>query len=224
MEHLSVNKLLEGLPPGGINEENELTFTKVLAKFKGGERFTAALEGLVLGHMRDAFFYARQCCHGRLADDEIYSLCYSALDRAARRHHHTRGRFFAYAKPYIRGAIYRKWRSMDAVKGGGRTESIDEGDPNAGEVELEPIDNTDSVAEPEFDRMALHERMELVKPLLKKLSSSEKRVIELCYNGGLNFREVADLMGVTRSAIQGTHARALRKIRNFLLSMHRLYE
>lgn len=224
MEHLSVNKLLEGLPRGGLGEEAEQVFTKILAKYKGGAARDKALSQLVLSHMRDAFFYARRCCNGKLADDEIFSLCYSALERAAHRHHYSRGRFFAYAKPYLRGAIYRKWKTMDAVRGAGRTESLDAMDCAENDADIDPINSEDTIADPEFELVDLREKWELVKPLMARLSASERRVLELHYSGGMNFREVADLMGVTRSATQGTHSRALRKIRNALLRKGRLYE
>jgi DNA-directed RNA polymerase specialized sigma subunit len=41
-------------------------------------------------------------------------------------------------------------------------------------------------------------------------------VLTLTYVAGLNFQEIGGLLGVTRSAIQRTHWRAVKKLRNEL--------
>ena len=218
MEQVSISHLLAGLPTEPLTEDGEAALTSTIRKFKAGAKREEALEALILGNMRDAFFYSRRCAYGKLPDEEIFSICFAALSRAAVRFDPKQGRFFAYCKPYLRGSVCRAWKSKDAVRNGGRTESLDivpgeEGEPMPEETSVDP----------EFDRIDLNEKWDLVRPLLGKLSEAERRVLELHYNGGMNFREIGALLGVTRSATQGTHMRALRKIRNALLRNRRLY-
>jgi RNA polymerase sigma factor (sigma-70 family) len=225
MEHVSINKLLEGYPLETLSEVDEGIMTHAITQFKGGEKRAEAQRKLVLASMRDAFFYARKCARARLPDEELVSLCYAALVRAAARVNPGKGRFFAYAKPYIRGAVCRAWRSLDVVRNGGNAESLD-ANPSPNTDDGDDYDNNagrlDSV-DPEFERIDLAEKWAIVEPLLKKLSPSERVVLSLRYQRGLNFREIGDKLKVTRSATQGTHARALRKLRNALLRQHKLY-
>jgi RNA polymerase sigma factor (sigma-70 family) len=212
----AIDRLLRDFPNEEIPEAVETAHVATIARYKAGKQREAAVEALVLGHLRDAFFYARKCAYSRIDDDELVSLCYSALTRAAERVKPNLARFFAYAKPYIRGAICRTWKSKDTVRGAWGAESLD--------VDLE---NEDSKNEPsqeaEFALIDLREKWELVKPLMSKLSKREQMVLQLFYEGGFNFRQIGDMLGVTRSATQGTHTRALRKIRNALMRQRRLY-
>jgi RNA polymerase sigma factor (sigma-70 family) len=224
MEHVSINKLLEGYPRETLPEEDEAKLTRVIVQFKGGEKRAEAQQKLVLASLRDAFFYARKCARARLPDEEIVSLCYAALVRAAARVNPGKGRFFAYAKPYIRGAVCRAWRSLDVVRNGGNAESLDTNpDADDGDEYDNNKERVDPV-DPEFGLIDLTEKWAIVEPLLKKLSPSERTVLNLRYQQGLNFREIGDKLKVTRSATQGTHARALRKLRNALLRQHKLYD
>jgi RNA polymerase sigma factor (sigma-70 family) len=218
MEQVSISNLLAGLPTEPLTEAGEASLTATVRKFKAGAKREAALETLILGNMRDAFFYSRRCAYNKLPDDEVFSICYAALSRAAVRFDPKQGRFFAYCKPYLRGSICRAWRSKDAVRNGGRTESLD----HTPDVDDEPLAEENAI-DPEFGRIDINEKWELVKPLLTKLSEAERRVLELHYNGGMNFQEIGELLGVTRSATQGTHKRALRKVRNSLLRNRKLY-
>jgi DNA-directed RNA polymerase specialized sigma subunit len=71
-------------------------------------------------------------------------------------------------------------------------------------------------SEPDFKSIEMRERLAMIKPIMEsKLSESERMVLDLAYSGGYNFDEIGTMLTpkVTRSAVQQTHARALKKLR-----------
>lgn len=189
---------------------------------------------LVLYNIREAFLYARYVCRAKLHDEEVLSAAYLALTQAVQNYKPgTKAgiRFFAYAKPYVRGVIFREWKSRDVVKNA-KHESLDvplrdsvrwgrsvEPDQHDGpwtfsdvyKHELEPTGHCD----PDFESIALHEKMDVLKPLIKTaLSEHERMVIELAYFGNFNFEDIGRKLGVTGAAVQNTHTRAIRKLRD----------
>jgi len=198
----------------------------------------ATVEQLVLGSMREAILYAGRCARGRIEPGELFSLCYCALSKAAPRFRPGGIRFFAYAKQDIRGEIARYWKSLDVVKHASEHESehlptiirktltdgSEEGENETTQVDVEPIEPQH--VEPEFDMMNIRERWAIVSPLLHKhLNERERMVLSLVYESGFNFEQIADMVvpAVSRSAIQNTHGRALRKLRNALMRTKKLY-
>lgn len=216
------SNVLRGLPSEKLTPEAEDSLAR-----------SGNLESLVLHTMREAFYYARHICRGKIPEDEVFSAVYRALEQAGRNYKpgHTVGvRFFAYAKVYVRGALSREWKSKDVVKHA-KHESIDvpvektrhTGFQGVGEEEVIEIFAPDTkwesedYAEPEFDLIHLREKLEFIKPVLKKyLSDHERMVVELHYFANYNFEEIGDKLCVSRSAIQNAHTRALRKIRAVL--------
>ena len=182
---------------------------------------------LVLHSMREAFFYGKGVSRGKLPDDEIFSLCYTALTNAVKNYNPSKNRrfaksrFFGYAKPYIRGEVYRTWGRSSVVTNG-KCISFHDGTDEVGEFQGENnktrmvsnvIPATDFV-EPDFDRIDIKERWELIAPLIVRvLSDTEKMIVDLHYRGGFNFQELGKLLEISRSAIQNSHSRALKKIR-----------
>ena len=230
--------LLTGLPQiNSISQAEE----QLLAKSRDGDDKTK----LVLGHMREAFFYARQCCRAQISERELYSICYKALVECARNYKPNWQRFFAYSKPNIRGNISRHWKSLDVVRNASMHESemtewqhmdqlLDEKCKTQGSLEttadladhnresegldIRSVAPSDWV-DPDFDGIDFRERMGLVKKAMAdKLNDQERMVIELTYTGGYNFEQIGQLLEprVSRSAVQQTHARALKKLRGEL--------
>jgi RNA polymerase sigma factor (sigma-70 family) len=216
---LKESTILRGIPEEKLTPEAEDRLSR-----------SGKLDTLVLHNMREGFFYARHVCRGMLPEDEVFSAVYRALEHASRNYKPGTKvgiRFFAYAKPYVRGALSREWKSKDVVKHA-KHESLDvparstaammdnydqDGvqneyrDSNNKWEELNPVD-------PEFDLIHLHEQLEELRPVLRsELSEHERMVIELCYFGHFNFEEIGVRLGVSRSAIQNAHVRAMRKIR-----------
>lgn len=195
--------------------------------------------------MREAFFYVRQVCRGRIEDGEIYSFCYKALCECARNFEPDWQRFFAYSKPNLRGNVSRYWKSLDTVKNSSMHETeveaveacspiseddsswdVPQADADSGGLQkytnlaLEP-----DYVEPDFARIELRERLAMLKPIIeKKLNEQERMVIDLTYTGGYNFETIGKMLSpaVTRSAVQQTHARALKKLRNELARQKKL--
>lgn len=221
--------ILESLPESPLPIQEEQKIGVKLSKM-GKRAREKALEKLVLHSMREAFFYARRCCRSNLPADEIYSLCYSALCRAAGNFKPRRIRFFAYAKVFIRGEISREWKKKSLVKNVPvekissteisfdlnrandsvlAKEHASHGNPGGQkDTELVPT------CEPEFSSIHARELWEVLEPLLEsKLTPSERTVIFMRYKQELNFREISVLLGTTKQWAQVLHAEALSKLR-----------
>lgn len=213
-----MSALLENLPEiGSLPSSKEAR----LAKSKRETDWNT----LVLHNMREAFIYAKKCCDSELSDDEIFSFCYEALQHARKNFKPNMIRFFAYAKPYIRGLISRSRREKDVIRfprNGRQPHPFSELENVR--AESEETEEMESV-EPEFRLMALHEGLDLINPIIvRKLNAQEKMILELHYQSGFNFQKIGDLLGITRSAIQHAHSLALKKIRVELFRQKRLLE
>lgn len=219
--------ILESLPKERLPEREEQDLARELVNAKNSARYRGKLkETLVLHSMLEAFFYARRCCRAALPADEIYSLCYSALCRAAENFKPRKIRFFSYAKVFIRGEISREWKNKSLIKNvpSGNVEST--GALTVSDQIYGPGVAKDSTTcggesatlvptvEPEFSSIHARELWELLSPLLEsKLSPSERTVIFMRYRQELNFREIGSLLGITRQGAQSLHVDALVKLR-----------
>lgn len=183
---------------------------------------------LVLHTMREAFIYARQCCRCGLRDDEIYSLCYAALTSAAKRYKPAKGRFFAYAKVFVRGQISRSWKRLDVVKHSSLHEISDkpeiskhvilDGTARHDDYEADLPMNPEFSVDPEFEVIEIRERMKLVRPLMKtRLTKHEQMVMELRYESGFDLQKIGTLFGVSRQAVEHHHSNAIMKLRRALM-------
>lgn len=187
-------------------------------------------ENVVLGFMREAVKYGRKCCRGSFGDDELVSICYPALLQAAENYKARHGiTFFAFAKQYVRGAINREWRRRDVVRNSSlhETEVIAKNPcRHKGHWESENFEYDSNEAKsgrnhevfqtvlPDFESLDVRERWDLVWPVMqKRLNEVERMVLVLRYKSGFSFEEIGQLRGVTRQAIQRTHACALKKLR-----------
>lgn len=199
-------KLLNPFPEKGtLSRKDEIR----LAKPRDEESKTA----FILYFLRESFVYSRRCCRQQIPDDELLSLCYTALLRAMKNYDSARP-FFNYARVFLRGDIAQYWREKDVVKNSSKYE-----DKESNCVAVEPS------VDPETSLIMMKERLALVLPIVEaKLNSHEKMVIDLFYNGCFTFRKIGALLGVSRSAAQITAARALKKIRKELMRRKRLYE
>jgi RNA polymerase sigma factor (sigma-70 family) len=223
--------ILTGLPEHPMTEEEE----RNCAKWHNKE----SLDRMVLSVMRDAILYAGRCARGRIPPGDLFSLSYSALSKAAPRFRPGGIRFFAYAKQDIRGEIARYWKSLDVVKSASLHADDEWEIPNTplptkmvhddefvvpGESRDDELEQ--NFVEPEFDMINIRERLAIVQPLMHKhLNERERMVLSLFYESGFNFEQICKMVvpRVSRSAIQNTHGRALRKIRNALLREKKLY-
>lgn len=217
MKNQKQYKILEGLPDNKLTPEEE----QVLGKQATDE----AREQLVMRSMRDAFYYALSIVSDpsayNLDETVIFSLCYSALDRAAKNFKiGFSTRFIRYAKPYIRGEIFKEWRDSTAVREfpvESAEDPIEEpGTSGTKWVESENFD---------FDGLHIRELWKEIQPIIKTLTIQEQVVLELRYSGDLDFSSIGRLMSkpVSREVVRKNHARALKKIRSALLQKKRLF-
>jgi RNA polymerase sigma factor (sigma-70 family) len=114
-------KLLESLPKEVLTEQEEFALAKTIQKTKSEDD----VNRLVLITMHEAFLYAKRVCRARIADDELFSLCYTTLRRNALRFRPGGIRFFAFTKVAIRGSISRYWKTLDVVKNASVHETSD---------------------------------------------------------------------------------------------------
>jgi RNA polymerase sigma factor (sigma-70 family) len=189
---------------------------------------------LALHAMHEAIPYARRVCRGGLPDDELFSLCWSALCKAAKQFKPNRVRFFAYAKVSVRRGICDAWRQKDVVKhasihevgelhhikpdyhmegaDGDYPENLRIGQPSEYGSALSGVFGP--VVDPETEQIEIRDQWAIVEPLMRaKLSKNEFMTLDLHYRGGMNFQEIGDILGVVREATRLTHIRALKKIR-----------
>jgi RNA polymerase sigma factor (sigma-70 family) len=227
-----MSALFESLPlPHDRNCRSglEAILAKGIAKGNEGD-----LNELVMRNMREAFLYTRGMARS-LDEGALISVCYEALMRNAKRFDPARQRFFAFAKAGLRGAIYRNYNKAKAghpAKGvqckpvGERTHVHRDPaivSPLEAMQDYEQV-SPENVIESDMEGIFTRDRWELVKPIVaQKCSEQEKMVLTLTYESGLNFQEQGDLLGVTRSAIQRTHWRAVKKLRTELTRRKQLF-
>lgn len=228
------HNLLRGIPEAKLEPEREKEIARELVSGTAKEK-TAAKELLVLHAMWESFFYARRVCRQQLDDDEIFSLSYDALTRAVENFHAGSARFFAYAKVYVRGAICKAWKAKDVVKNSSSHESLcieqdpyrdlsanptvdveydsGIGNPKGDAREFNKRKLVEDSVEPELEKISLREEWAALQPLLRRLTAHEQLILKLKYEQEMNFQQMADLLGVSRSATQFTHKKAIAKLR-----------
>lgn len=209
--------ILEGLPEiDSLTAEQE----RALSKRRGA----AAKNSLVLANMREAFLYAKRCSRGKLADDDVLSVCYAALRAAADNFKPSRGPFFSYCKVYLRGFISREWTAKDVVKSSSRHEGPEATKPDSrhgpdvferGEV-VESDANDDGEVDPDFESIHLRERWKLIQPEIRSLPERERMILELTYQSGFSFQKTGEMLSISRQAVQIAIKRAIRRIQRKL--------
>lgn len=176
------------------------------------------LNRLVLQGMREAFLYMKHFCRKKIEDDEIFSLCYRTLLRNAKRFRPGGIRFIAFCKAGIRGAVCRYWTTVSAVRNSTEVISLDVPENLPGADGLDHTDLSSSLThqtiEFDFASINIKETFAVLKTLMKdRLTKQEQMIMALVYENGFNFQEIGCLLGVTRSAAQAHHAKAIRKLR-----------
>lgn len=235
-------KLLDSLPQDKLTLQAEAALgtkiQKVQPRERDAEPCISIVNDLVLHTMHEAFLYAKRVCRAKIPDDELFSLCYLALRRNAKRFRPGQVRFFAFAKPGIRGALSRHWKTLDVVKNSSMHETDTEAiTPNlfsvssTGDTDRDDTDWTailvtgsrhggvslEEFVEADFGSIDIRERMGIVTEIIKrKLTEQEQMILNLVYKSGFNFQEIGNLLELTRSAAQLSHAKSLKKIRGEL--------
>lgn len=214
--------ILAGLPESPISPEAEQGFAAIAVSesriYADREK---SREIIVLHSIRQSFDYAKRLSRGKLPDDEVLSLAYSALSKSILNFKPGSQSFLNYSKAYIRGEISAVWRAKDVVRNAYRhADPIDSDEiPGAPPAPLEP-----DIVNPEFNNIHWRELWHELEPLLReKLSKRQLLILEQHYRFGKSFQSVGDELGITREAVRASHSKSLRKIRNELLDQRRLY-
>jgi RNA polymerase sigma factor (sigma-70 family) len=215
------------LLPGKLAPEAELELVK---KIKAGN--VDARATLALANMREAIAYARRVTGGMIPDSQLASACYDVLWRGSVRFDPKYGkRFFAFCKVGVRGWCRNIWKEREVVKNA-KPEDVEKparrishhfesceiwDDKNEVTPEYE-------IEEPDFRGIQMRERMTLIMGVSRKICTvKERQILGLTYFAGFNFQETADLIGVSRAAVQGMNSKALHKIRGELYRKKRLF-
>lgn len=180
---------------------------------------TGDLTSLVEYNLREAFYYGKGCYQGKtLSEGNLLSAAYEGLTAAAKRFDPSRGlRFFAYAKPYVRGSFCKVHRDEDKMHQAGvlKEDADDVEENNYVPVRTGALPLCEM---PNYESIFMKEEWARVKIVLEQvLDARERMIIELNFIGGLNLREIADLVGVSRSDVHHGKQEALKKIRNRLM-------
>lgn len=181
-----------------------------------------ASQKLLVEHsMRQAFFYARKCCRRAIPDDEIFSICYSALKASASNFIAGNLTFFAYSKVYIRGALHRSWKTKDLVPHTPRRNLVDydhyyhESEHTPSKVGATPIELT---VEPNFQTIHNHDLGEFLKKYLAspRLRALHRKVLNFRFHEDLTFEEIGKEIGSSRQFAQETYKNALTILRKIV--------
>jgi RNA polymerase sigma factor (sigma-70 family) len=210
--------------PEKISPEIEADLYSKIFGAESEETKAVFRENLVLYSMREGYAYAHHFGRNKFDEGQLVSLAYEALRRAVKNFKPNGGcRFFAYAKPYIRGEVFRAFSAVDIIPRMTRVslEVCREGHPETGEIDLYHEENPEIGGSEtmDFDRMHWAELWAKLEPHLKSLTKKEQSVIA-DFREGLNFREMGDKRSVSRAAMQSTFARALGKLRKAMGVSH----
>lgn len=230
------NHLLKGLPRKQLTTEQEDGLAvRIQATKERGEADVDSVNELALYNMREAFSYGVSCARN-LPGGVVFSLCWTALVAAATNFEAGRIRFFAYAKPYVRGEVIKAFHAAKVVRHG-ETRALSPDSILTGEVEgsedvpLHFTMDTDELllakadtVEADTEGIMVRDEWSVLVPILQsRLSEKERMVLELKYQSGFNFRQIGDLLRVSRSDTQATHTRAINKVRGALKGKRALF-
>lgn len=187
---------------------------------------------LVLANLREAYFYARGCYQSRgMEEGEVLSACYEGLLSASKNFKPGGLRFFSFAKQHIRGALMKACRTRNIVWKGREVEPLPdtEEDEDENDVNLERSSvrkaNYDHPCDfPDFDEIFIREEFAQIAPLLRKvLNDRQRMILELHFQGGLNLREIAGMIGYSRAYVHIAKQTALKKLRNRLIERKQFF-
>lgn len=210
-----MSKLLTGLPMMRLTRAEE----KILLEQND-------LNTLIEHNLREAFCYGKGTFQGRsLSDGNILSAAYEGLASAAKNFDPDHGlRFFAYAKPYVRGSLCKVHRNEDKMHQAGvlKEDTEDPDEENENNYVSPRTGASPWCKVPDYEGIFVKEEWSRVKPVLEQvLDARERMIIELNFLGGLNLREIADLMGVSRACVHHSRKEAFEKIRNHLMETNK---
>lgn len=230
--------LLRGLPKKQLTmqQEDELAGRIQAQKQHDGLDLTSINE-LSVYNMREAFAYTMACSRGHGFDPgTILSMCWKALCYAATNFQPGRIRFLAFAKPYLRSELYKAHEELKVVRNAecqtlmsdsiSQNECAEDGDEAVCQTRDSEtfLESKVDVVESDLEGIMSRDEWGVMVPVLQsRLSEKERMVLELKYQSGFNFRQIGDLLRVSRSDTQATHTRAINKVRGALKGKRALF-
>lgn len=230
-----MSRILDGLPEeGSMTPSDEAVLANEIQKHQKEEDKNL----LVLANMREAVRYGMGLSKGRISEGEIFSIVYTALLKASKNFIPGGIRFFAYAKPYIRGDICLFWKRVDVVKNSYENQAEEEPAikrfvliSGACETETDCYSWEDKrlvpdFVEPDFKGIDLREKWSIVEPVMETtLNEREQMILKLFYISGFTFENISQKLvpKISSAAVKYTHSRALRKLRSALLKNKTLF-
>lgn len=225
MTFTELKKLPADIIPLPLEMEQKLAKTLVSKRSTRKHRENA-IAMLVHYSMREAFLYAGKCSKGRITSEMLTSLSYLGLCKAAKNFKPGQLRFFSYAKIYVRSEVFRQFRESSVIRNV-PCDHIIEIKNHGYKIDPNPDDDIQSIKHPKgapsvdhqcehfsFDSIHSSEVWAALLPRIKDiLTAKEYFVVTRHYIDDLNFREIGDELGDSRSWAQILHARALKKIR-----------
>ncbi len=205
--------------------------TELFKRAKKGDE--TAREFLITNHLLFAAMQAQQLVAGRLPKDEVISAANYAVMKAYQKFDPSLGyRFTTYLRPFIRGEVSSLWKSKFTGNVPDPSISTAAGYPDMSTVqEIYSFNcNNGSSAKSSVGRFYDFEdhpgeRLDLEKfnrevlgKVLARLSKRDQKLIHLVYVDGLSFADIARQRGVSRAAVQATHARLLKRLKRALKS------
>jgi RNA polymerase sigma factor (sigma-70 family) len=204
-------------------------------KMLRGSGTQESLHKIVLGFMREGFCYSKTCARGGLDDDEIFSLTFKALSAAARKFDPKKGRFFIFAKIYLRWEMKHARQEKSLVRhgetpdihlpevedvragsGDGRDQSNSGTDwdtnPEENDNKLTELP-ADAVVMFDYDKIEFDERMDMLIPHIKELNENERMVLNLRYSTGWDFARIGKKIDRSRERVRQIALEAIEKLR-----------
>jgi RNA polymerase sigma factor for flagellar operon FliA len=152
-------------------------------------------------------------------DDLMAAGAIGLMDALAKHCGERDARFEWYARVRIRGAILDELRQQDWLSRRARARALDPArtsvrptvvavdDLHGGSHAYEPQD--DDLAERHPGRVALSDA-------IRQLPTRERGIVEMHYVRGVQFREIAEMLGVSVPRVSQLHARAIGMLREIL--------
>lgn len=233
---------LNNLPDEKLSLETEKQLARKIRK-----KDSSAVDTLVLHNLKEATIYAKHYCPPNLfSDGELMSLCYDVLLKSAPRFRTCYGlRFLAFTKNRLRGAVKRHMGTLDVVKHASErrtdfslsafvpfTGGTEPYDPNRATGDSGYLMDAESLVtctqggttDFDFDNIHYKECWKKVQAGMETLLSPRQRMtIRLVYECGFNMQEIGRLLGISRSAVQATHASALEILRGAFAQNRELF-
>lgn len=207
-----IERILSGLPPKqDIDAKVEKEFHSQLKKAKDDEARETLVQNFVLLYMRDCVSYGEFVAKGSIEADELFSLVYLELHKAAFKFDPKFGRFATYAKQWVWGRIHKHWKIPEVSRNNSTSHLRYE---ETVENRFELTNPNEPIVHADFDVINYHEQNKKLDELMKrKLNLQEQMVIDLVYRSSYSLAQIGEKLSVTRAAIQATHERAVRKLK-----------